>query len=493
VTPASDDRKASAGVIATSSRHEAMLPMGGEHPHGAAYSYCPPLVAPPHGVVPWCVAAPQHMGHMSVAPQPVVHLPPGQYYSSVTGHPYSAAAAATATAAGDVSTDNSGVAPAVSPASSSATTSGHAAPRCFDADRDNVSATDEVAPKVEREHGTSRDDSREASTSSSILASASLPKNIETGNINLGPNVEVGSAAKAHKADTKITAASVSEDDAESAASGALKDDATSTATSSPEISEGSAVNMPEVNKAKKDKESTLTYYTNVNCQKWHDMAEELRTYRSIHGTCAVPRGDDNYRLAIWVSEQRKQFTRRERGKPSFLTDKRVATLKDMGFIWNAQEAKWEGHYEDLKCFHRKYGHALVPQHCKEFPQLGQWVREQRKHYAGMLQGDKVAEKKMTPTRLAALQELGFVFDCNKETWWERYRELEEFKREKGHCIVPKKYRENPQLGMWVGFQRTMYNKRMKTGNQNAMSSERIEALEKLGFVWSPREERRLS
>jgi len=59
---------------------------------------------------------------------------------------------------------------------------------------------------------------------------------------------------------------------------------------------------------------------------------------------------------------------------------------------------------------------------------------------------------------------------------------------------VPSRYPENPELGVWVGTQRTnyrLYLKAKESGEQSsgasAMNEERIQQLEELGFVWSLR------
>ena len=72
----------------------------------------------------------------------------------------------------------------------------------------------------------------------------------------------------------------------------------------------------------------------------------------------------------------------------------------------------------------------------------------------------------------------GRVLTKHDQKWWARFGELEEYKREVGDCNVPQKFDANPQLGKWVFNQRQNYNK-------NNLSSERIEALESIGFEWT--------
>ena len=50
--------------------------------------------------------------------------------------------------------------------------------------------------------------------------------------------------------------------------------------------------------------------------------------------------------------------------------------------------------------------------------------------------------------------------------------------------MVPQRYKENPSLGHWVDRQRRDYRKR-KEGKVSPMADDRINLLEKIGFVWN--------
>eukprot|EP00814_Leptocylindrus_danicus_P013717 CAMPEP_0116014170 /NCGR_PEP_ID=MMETSP0321-20121206/6131_1 /TAXON_ID=163516 /ORGANISM="Leptocylindrus danicus var. danicus, Strain B650" /LENGTH=385 /DNA_ID=CAMNT_0003483797 /DNA_START=143 /DNA_END=1303 /DNA_ORIENTATION=- len=74
--------------------------------------------------------------------------------------------------------------------------------------------------------------------------------------------------------------------------------------------------------------------------------------------------------------------------------------------------------------------------------------------------------------------------------WKLRYEELMEFKNTHGHCLVPQRYKENPNLGKWVSNQRKRFKLRKKKELESsysftALSSERYTLLENIGFVWS--------
>lgn len=66
-----------------------------------------------------------------------------------------------------------------------------------------------------------------------------------------------------------------------------------------------------------------------------------------------------------------------------------------------------------------------------------------------------------------------------------RYQELKEYKARTGDCNVPMR-KGHPQLGEWVGQQRKAY-KLKKEEKQSAMTEERMEKLNKIGFTWQLR------
>jgi len=42
------------------------------------------------------------------------------------------------------------------------------------------------------------------------------------------------------------------------------------------------------------------------------------------------------------------------------------------------------------------------------------------------------------------------VWDPLEADWQDMYAQLEEYRREEGHCRVPVKYEDSPALGLWV-------------------------------------------
>jgi hypothetical protein len=67
--------------------------------------------------------------------------------------------------------------------------------------------------------------------------------------------------------------------------------------------------------------------------------------------------------------------------------------------------------------------------------------------------------------------------------WSLRYCELMEYKQKHGNCLVSTHDEANKQLGSWVRNQRTQY-RLLQQGMKSLMTTERIDKLEKIGFVW---------
>jgi len=78
--------------------------------------------------------------------------------------------------------------------------------------------------------------------------------------------------------------------------------------------------------------------------------------------------------------------------------------------------------------------------------------------------------------RASKLDSIGFTWAIKQDTRWEiMYEELRKFKEREGHCNVPKRYSDNPELGRWVSYQRVKRSK---------MSKERASKLDSIGFTW---------
>jgi Helicase associated domain len=221
---------------------------------------------------------------------------------------------------------------------------------------------------------------------------------------------------------------------------------------------------------------------------KWIESYKELVAYKSQYGNCIVPRGFSlNPKLACWVAEQRKQYKLHVDGKHSPITPNRIQLLEGIGFAWNAHEAAWDKHFNDLRSFKDDHGDCKVPLMHPKYPKLGLWVKEQRRHFTLLKEGK---ESHMTQERIHKLNSLGFCWHTHKSTWNERFHELIQFKEQYGHCVVPLPFSPNPRLGTWVHQQRRQY-RYYKEGCPCHMTPERIRCLDSIGFSWHSRKRAR--
>ncbi|KAL3936285.1 MAG: hypothetical protein SGBAC_008367 [Bacillariaceae sp.] len=263
----------------------------------------------------------------------------------------------------------------------------------------------------------------------------------------------------------------------------------------------------------------------NTYDDQWDSMFDKLREYKETNGNCLVPkRYKENPKLGTWVDTQRVQYKKLQKilaskqtgsgeeqgftipavdsGKPLVgrLTNDRIQRLESLGFVWSLRD-DWQKHYEELKVYKGQHGHCNVPARYEKNRRLGIWVSAQRQQYKMVRQLPDATKGRrstsLTQERIGLLNDLGFTWtirsrDTFGESWNSRFEDLREFRRIHGHCNVPSKYAENPELGIWVGTQRTQYRLHMKgreSGNltMSNMNEDRIRALDSLGFSWVQR------
>jgi hypothetical protein len=141
--------------------------------------------------------------------------------------------------------------------------------------------------------------------------------------------------------------------------------------------------------------------------------------------------------------------------------------LEKLGFVWDAFETNWEEGFRHLTCYKEREGHCRVGIGHKESGfWLGQWVSVQRRN-----------RDALSDERRQRLDKLGLAWDVLETNWEEGFRRLTSYKEREGHCCVPQRYEERGfRLGLWVGVQRR---------NRDALSEERRQRVDKLGFVWN--------
>lgn len=159
----------------------------------------------------------------------------------------------------------------------------------------------------------------------------------------------------------------------------------------------------------------------------WNQHLVELLLYKYHYKSLNVS-ASNNAPLRNWVDIQRKVY-RRHRNDPSSITDRQreqLNALEAIEFPFTLKgELHWDRFYEKLREFRDKHGHSLVPRLC-EFPGLGDWVVDQRRHYKLRTQGKASG---LDDERVRKLEELGMVWNVrNRPEWNSRFDELLAYK-----------------------------------------------------------------
>jgi Helicase associated domain len=207
---------------------------------------------------------------------------------------------------------------------------------------------------------------------------------------------------------------------------------------------------------------------------QWNQHFEALKDYVAKNGHAQVTL-KENKSLHGFVDRQRQK---RQAGDEE-LQPERIRQLEAIGMTWCVQKEEWEGNFEKLKRFKELHGHLDVKK--SDDPSLLIWIKTQRVARFGK------RSSRMSKERQEKLDQIGFVWNSRDELWNQRYHELEEYIKVHGHCCLPLKCQDYPVLANWVDSQRHEF-KNLKNGTRSSMTEERIQLLNKIGFVYSYRD-----
>lgn len=222
----------------------------------------------------------------------------------------------------------------------------------------------------------------------------------------------------------------------------------------------------------------------------WGERFAELKDYKRIHGHCNVLL--ELKGLGQWVNKQRRDYRLRMEGKSFALTTERIKALNSIGFVWDyfsrgGNRLKWSRKYDELVRYKEIHGTCVVPRCDKDNIELGRWVNGQRVQFRNLQDGKRST---LTRERMDLLEAIGFEWHVdqlrNRIEWSQKFDALIRYKEIHGNCLVPRVYKENPGLGIWVNTQRVSYRK-VRDGKSTALIRERVEKLEAIGFEWEGR------
>lgn len=215
---------------------------------------------------------------------------------------------------------------------------------------------------------------------------------------------------------------------------------------------------------------------------EWMKKFNMLREFADHHGHCRIPGGklyNSSFSLSLWVSAQRR---RKKEGTLSL--DKTQLLQSIPSFHWAPLENAWMEYYQSYVNYLQtikncrtvaKTNHDDIPRNYTQNPLLAAWLYKQR----------QAMDRGTLPNkRLQLLKQLNTSLFNNHilSPWEKKYRLLQEFRREYGHCSVPqrhsKKQNKYRNLGGCVNKQR-FYNEK------GLLSKERQNLLDEIGFEWT--------
>ena len=210
------------------------------------------------------------------------------------------------------------------------------------------------------------------------------------------------------------------------------------------------------------------------NDELWNDMYTLAVNYHDKYHHLLIPvyyETEDNKKLGVWIRNQRKSYVKGD------LSLERVNALEAIGMTWKVNETKWNLMYEELKNYYDKY-HTLTISKTYEpmfvtNEELKTWLNVQRKNYR--------RETILTSSQRQKLKALGIERDNAKEYWVSMYNLAFNYYQKNQHLtITHPQTAEEKSLYIWLRNQRYSYR-------QGKLSMERIELLNALNFIWSPR------
>jgi hypothetical protein len=186
----------------------------------------------------------------------------------------------------------------------------------------------------------------------------------------------------------------------------------------------------------------------------WDVRLQELLDFRRIFDHVNVPRHwPDNPPLGRWVLNQRRDL------RTGRMPAERRRRLEQLGIRWGSaddlrqcRDLEWNRLCDALAAFRRKHGHSEVPSDWPGNPRLGAWAARQRHLFrTGSLRDDR--RRRLEAAGIDWPQERGRSRD--RDDGWNRMCDrLADFRREHGHCRVPKGWHGDPALARWIARQR---------------------------------------
>jgi HKD family nuclease len=217
---------------------------------------------------------------------------------------------------------------------------------------------------------------------------------------------------------------------------------------------------------ADKDKNELSQHYFNT----WSSYFDALVHFKNKFGHTNVDTFFEDQNLLEWCRKQKYLK------KNALLPKEHEIQLNNINFYWDSlqmwnSEQSWNKSFAEFKQYYLKHRTFSVTR--KKNKELANWVITARHEYhKGLLPDYQVKNMDdLDPNWKLTDKEI------NEAAWLNNLLALQEYKKKNGNCNVPQ---TDEMLGRWVNDQRTD-KKREK------LSSEKVDLLNSLGFVWNVR------
>lgn len=155
--------------------------------------------------------------------------------------------------------------------------------------------------------------------------------------------------------------------------------------------------------KQKKKRDSSAEVKNRPIRQKWLDMLESLRAYKTAHGTIEIPDDDnseENKELKTWVKAQKYNYIRWNAGHDVGMTQEKANMLIELGMDF---VPSWDQMFGKVVEYKEQHGHINVTP--EEDGDLSKWMQKQNHVLGKHLSGSTTRLKK---DQIARLLNVGF-------------------------------------------------------------------------------------
>jgi superfamily II DNA or RNA helicase len=219
----------------------------------------------------------------------------------------------------------------------------------------------------------------------------------------------------------------------------------------------------------------------------WDSHFKTLEKYFHKNGHSNINQ-NENQKLYYWCYRQKKHV--------KDLSEEQISALKSVNFNFTTKRilnngprlTDWMQRLKELENYYNSKGNFKIPSDIKKYKGLFYWLDYQK---------DLYRKGRLAPEKIQALEEINFSFNKENEKadniipipkfeekkqptlelWKDIYLRLITYKLEKGHCNVPRNFRQDRELSNFVVNQRDLYR-------QGKLSTDQIKKMELIGFKW---------